>query len=644
MIDIEIAIDTRKIKGQSFVSERQNTYLTIFFVDTGMLRAKKSYLRVAVVVPMVVILLGACRLEDSEVVENPIATAVPDAPTASPVPDVITDITLNYNWSNEFLLGDPALATDTTSVILVSNTFVGLTKIDQETAEVQPQLATQWQVGEDEEGNQTWTFTLRTDIPWVKYDTVSGEVVQDVDDAGNPRFVKPSDVEYGVKRTIDPATRSDYTQILFNIKNAQAVNEGSQGITLDDVGVSCDDEAMICTFTLNNPASYFPSIASTWVTMPVPAWTIEEHGVEWISPGSVVSSGPYVIEKWIDGEELDLIKNPFWPNADGVQIEKINGVMIGEESKALTLYQNNELDTVRVPIQQIDRVKADPKLSQEFFEATDACTYYYGFTHTKPPFDDVRVRQAFSQAINRQSLIDEVTQGAHIPATSFAPPGIFGAPEPGTVGLAYDPEAALAALQSYLDENAMTIEDLNAMDITLMYNTSESHAQIAAAIQQMWKDVLGVDVRVEDQEWRAYLDTLKYSTPVEEMPHVWRLGWCADYGDENNWVHDVFNVNVGSNVLRRNCLDPNCNEVYSSEFDELTLEAQKEQDPAKRAVLYAQAEEILAAKEVAYAPIYHYTVPLLTKPWLDRTYPLIAPVSFDSWHIDWDMKGEALGQ
>jgi oligopeptide transport system substrate-binding protein len=107
-----------------------------------------------------------------------------------------------------------------------------------------------------------------------------------------------------------------------------------------------------------------------------------------------------------------------------------------------------------VPLPEVDRVKADPVLSAEFVNVPSACTYYYGFTNTKPPFDDVRVRRAFSQAIDRQSLVDNVTKGGQTPATSFAPPGIFGAPAPGTVGLGFDADAARAALQEYLDDPA----------------------------------------------------------------------------------------------------------------------------------------------------------------------------------------------
>jgi oligopeptide transport system substrate-binding protein len=349
------------------------------------------------------------------------------------------------------------------------------------------------------------------------------------------------------------------------------------------------------------------------------------------------------MDTWIHGGEMVMLKNPLWPDADSVQIERVELAMIQETSTAFALYENNELDTAAVPLPEIDRVKADPVLGAEFYSAPVACTYYYGFTNTKPPFDDVRVRRAFSAAIDRQSLVDNVTKGGQIPATSFAPPGIFGAVEPGTVGQGYDPDAAKASLQEYLDENGMSVDDFNAMGVTLMHNTSEGHARIAAAIQQMWQDTLGVETKVENQEWAVYLDTIRNTTPVEDMPHVWRLGWCADYADQNNWVHEVFNSDAGANRLRRNCEDPNCGSTTTTKFDELTLQAQQSQDPAEREALYLEAETILSSEEVAYAPIYHYTTVQVTKPWLERTYPSVAPIWWVDWVIDADAKAEATG-
>jgi oligopeptide transport system substrate-binding protein len=209
--------------------------------------------------------------------------------------------------------------------------------------------------------------------------------------------------------------------------------------------------------------------------------------------------------------------------------------------------------------------------------------------------------------------------------------------------LGYDPVAAKASLDEYLAEKGMTIEDFNALGITLMHNTSEGHARIAAAIQQMWKDVLGAEVQVENQEWAVYLATIEKDTPLADEPHIWRLGWCADYPDENNWVHEVFNATAGANDLRRNCSDDICTEVTNSTFDELTYQAQAEQDPAVRAELYREAERILAEDECAYAPIYHYTTVSVTKPWLIRHYPPLGGVDFYNWTIDWEAKLAATG-
>ena len=563
-------------------------------------------------------------------------------------PEVVTTeeekpVTLNYNFGTEPPSLDPSLATDTTSISVVGNLFVGLTLLDPITNEPMPYLATEWEVGTDAEGLQTWTFHLRDDIAWVNYNPVTDEISQVVDADGNPRFVNAHDVVYGVKRTIDPATASDYSYVLYIIKNASEVNNGEEGFTLDDLGVVALDDWTV-QFTLVNAAGYFPSIASMWVAMPMPQATIEEWGEKWTEAGLIVTNGPYTLETWIHGGEIVLVKSPLFFNADNVQIERIEGLMITEASTEFALYENNELDTSPVPLPEMDRVKADPVLSAEYFQAPDPCTYYYGFTNNKPPFDDVRVRKAFSQAIDRQSLIDNVLKGGQIPATSFAPPGIFGAPAPGTVGVGYDAAVAKAYLDEYLAEKDMTLEEFNAFGITLMHNTSEGHARIAAAIQQMWKDTLGVDVIVENQEWGVYLETVDNSTPLSDMPHIWRLGWCADYPDENNWVHEVFNAIAGDNNLRRNCSDEVCTEVSASTFDELTAQAQAEQDPAKRAELYAEAERILAEEECAYAPIYHYTINQVTKPWLTRNFPGVGPQDFFNWVIDWEAKLAALGQ
>lgn len=541
-------------------------------------------------------------------------------------------VVLNYNWGTEPPTADPALATDTTSGTLIGQLFMSLTNFDVE-GNVIPWLAESWSVSDD---GLVWTFNLRQDIPWVHYNTGTSEIDLVVDGQGNQRFVDAHDVVYGIKRTLDPATASDYAYILYIITNAEAVNAGEEGFTVEDVGVRAVDDFTI-EFTLEAPAGYFPALVAITVADPVPQGTIETAGDNWTEPGTIVTNGPYVMTEWIHGSELNLRKNPYWPLADEVQIEEVHGVMIVEASTAFAMYENGELDTVGLPLGEVDRVLADPILSAEYHNVTATCTYFYGFTNNKPPFDDVRVRQAFSMTVDKQSLVDDVLKGGQVPAGHLAVPGMFGSPEVGSVGLPYDPDAARALLQEYLDEKGMTTDDL---DITLMHNTSEGHARIAAAIQQMWADGLGVTVGIENQEWKVFLQTLQNTTPLFDMPHVWRSGWCADYPDENNWVYEVMHATAGANELRRGCQDADggCTEIELQEFDRLTDEARVEQDPEVRKQLYFDAERLLSEVEAAYIPIYYYTTMQMTKPYLDRDYASLGPNHIYWWTIDWAAK------
>jgi oligopeptide transport system substrate-binding protein len=353
-----------------------------------------------------------------------------------------------------------------------------------------------------------------------------------------------------------------------------------------------------------------------------------------------------MLESWEHEAKMVMVKNPKYYDAANVQVERIEWVMVQEASTEMAMYENNELDATGAnagwgpPLTDLDRIKADTVLSKELSIRPRLCTYYYGFVTTKPPFDDVLVRKAFSAAIDRQSLIDNVTKGDQIPAIHFACPGIFGAPPVDEVGIKSDAEQARAWLAEAGYPNGEGFPE-----VILMHNVSEDHAKIAQAIAAMWKETLNVDVKIETQEWNVYLETLNKNTPVEDVPHVFRMGWCADYPDENNWVHEVFNTEAGANRVRRGCVDPNCEEVQPTKFDELTRQAAKEQDPEKRKELYREAERILIEEETALAPIYHYTFITMTKPWITERYD--SPVGGDpikDWRIDVEAQAAALGK
>jgi oligopeptide transport system substrate-binding protein len=287
------------------------------------------------------------------------------------------------------------------------------------------------------------------------------------------------------------------------------------------------------------------------------------------------------------------------------------------------------MDRTTVPLSDIDRIKADPTLSKEFNISPSLCTYYYGY-NTKAPFvDDVRVRRALSMAVDRQGLIDNVTKGNQEPAQWFARPGIAAAPtmaDHPELGIKSDPAAAKAELDAYLAEKGITAADV---DITLMFNTSAGHQAIAEAIQQMWKDNLGLDVKIVNQEWQVFLETIK----SKDTPQIWRLGWCLDYPDANNFTREVFAVNGSSNPAEGDVPYGGIN-WKNEKFEELVKQAAVEQDPAKRVELYAQAEDILVNTDAAIIPIYWYTNLEVTKPYVTRTFSSGGHQRYEHWDID----------
>ena len=183
---------------------------------------------------------------------------------------------------------DPCLATDSISIDMVENLFLGLTDLGFDVftneTEVRPELATSWEVSED---GLVWAFHMRKDVKWSD---------------GKP--VTAHDIEYAVRRTCDPATASDYAYVLYIIKGAKEVNTGE--ITdLSHIGVKAVDDYTV-QFALNHPAGYFPSIASMWVARPVPRWAIEKYGDKWTEAGNIVTNGPYLLKEWKHEDEIEI--------------------------------------------------------------------------------------------------------------------------------------------------------------------------------------------------------------------------------------------------------------------------------------------------------------------------------------------------
>jgi oligopeptide transport system substrate-binding protein len=556
-----------------------------------------------------------------------VVTATPEAEAAGPK-------TLRYFFGpGDVPTLDPGLATDTSSVQIVNMAFVGLTNLDEVVVKLFPGIAESWDVSED---GLTYTFKLHQGIPWVKYDGTEVVQVMDCQETPAPRTLTAHDFEYGIKRALAPETASDYAYVLgFAIQGANEYNAGEG--TADDVGVKAIDDYTLEVKFLEDVA-FNTNIIGLWTARAVPQWLIEgddctdPRGDKWTETGFFQGYGPYTLKEWIHDSSITMIKNPFWPGIENLGVSKLDEVSFAmlDEVPAFAEYEAGNLDVGPVPLADIDRVKADPVLSQEFKQSPSLCTYYYGF-NTKAPFvDDVRVRQALSMAIDRQSLIDNVTKGGQEPAQWFARPGLVAAPTMADypdLGVKYDAAAAKASMDEYLAEKGITAADV---DITLMFNTSSGHQKIAEAIQQMWKDTLGIEVKLTNQEWQVFLDTIR--DPVA-TPQIYRLGWCLDYPDANNFTREVFIDGGSANPTAGGGINWKPGAGNYDEFEKIVLAAATEKDEAKRTDMYAQAEEILVMTDAAMAPIYWYTTLSVTKPYVQRTYGQVQHQDFTTWDI-----------
>jgi len=562
--------------------------------------------------------------------EVQVVTAVPPPPAEGP-----KVLYLNMG-PGDIPTIDPALSTDTSSVTIVDETTVGLTRQNEVTTASEPGMATTWDAVSNDDGTQTITFHLRDDVSWVKWDGSAVVQVMDCQETPAPRMVNANDFAYGILRTLAPATASDYAYVLgFAIQGAGDYNSG----TSEDpatVGVTVVDDWTLA-ITFKEQAVYNASIAGMWVAHAQPKWIIEgddcteARGDRWTETGFFQGYGPFTLKEWIHDTSLTLVKNPFWPGADNIpqpKIDEVNWVML-DEVPAFAEFEAGNLDVAGTPLADMDRVRADPELSALITTVPLLCTYYYGFNTQAEHTSDVRVRRALSQAIDRQSLIDNVTKGGQEPAQWFARPGLTGAPTMEShpdLGVKFDVEAAKTDLQGYLDEKGLTADQLN---LTLMFNTSSGHQRIAEAIQQMWKDNLGLEVQLANQEFAVYLDTLNGA----DTPQIWRLGWCQDYPDANNFDREVWYPGGSGNP---NGADAPGGVGWTNEtFNQLVLDAARETDPVKRVDLYAQAEQILVYEDAVIAPIYFYSSGFtLTRPYVERTFSVLGGLNhYEKWDV-----------
>jgi oligopeptide transport system substrate-binding protein len=536
---------------------------------------------------------------------------------------------------------DTALAVDVISIQLIDEMTVGLTRQNEQTAELELAMATDVKTSED---GRTYTFTIKEGVPWVRYN--GKEVEQVLDCEGNPRYVTAYDFEYGILRTLNPATASDYAYVLYYIEGAEAYN---QGVTEDPstVGVKALD-AKTLQITFIEPAVYNLNIAGLWVAHAQPKWIIEGddctegRGERWTETGFYQGYGPFTLKEWVHDSEISIVKNPFWPGDAVVPSPKIDEVhwSLIDTSAALAEFEAGNLDVSGIPTGDIDRIISDPKYKDMLRDTYTLGTEFYAFNTTKAPTDDVRVRLALALSVDQEAIVKNVIKTG-TPAHWFTHPGVAGAPKPEKfpgLGVYYDPQRAKALLEDYLKEKGLTADQL---DITLMFNTSEAHKRKAEAVQAMWKENLGLNVKLTNQEWKVYLKQRKAGNE-----HIYRGSWVQDYPDANNFLREVFTDNNGTpgayqdvvnwpvaeNDEGRIVYTPGTNPLYDK-FVELVKTATKETDPEKRMQLYAEAEKILVVDAAVIVPLQWYASKVLVSPRVLDTPSITGYDRYEKWDI-----------
>jgi oligopeptide transport system substrate-binding protein len=520
---------------------------------------------------------------------------------------------------------DPSLATDTSSIQVLIEITPGLSRTHEVTLATEPGMAT-WTVSDD---GLVYTFSLLQGVSWVKYDAEAGEVVQVLDDAGNPRMVTAADFAYGIGRSISNA-ESYYGGIMAGwVQNGLAVYNGE--MDLSELGVKVIDDYTL-EITAAQPAAFLPSIFGMWQAYAQPSWNVEANGDFAFSGENIEAYGPFALKEWNSGENVVLIKNPFWAGTDTIPAARIDEVdlVILPASSSMANFEAGSADLAPAPLPDLDRIRADEGLAPLLYVGNYGCTYAYAFNTAKAPLDDARVRQALSMTINRQSLIDNVLKGGQTPAYFWSREGLLAAAPlaadyPDFV-LGEDAEAAKALLDAYMADNGYA-STADMPPITLMHNESEGHARIAQAMQQMWADALDVNVEIQTQEWGTYLETIKGA----DAPHLFRYAWCLDYTDAHNFLFDVFHSSVRE-------LGINWDNDNAARFDELVMQAMLEPDMQARTDLYAEAEYLLNTVDTALAPIYFYTTLSMTQPWVERTYSQFGQDYFEKWDVDMSAK------
>jgi len=437
-----------------------------------------------------------------------------------------------------------------------------------------PGVAESWSISED---GKTYRFKIREEAVWSNGDKVVAE-----------------DFVFSLRRSVDPKTLSNYSSMLYPIKNARDVVLGK--LPTDKLSVSAESENTLL-IELEEPTPYFISLLTHSTTYPVHPPSVREHGSSFTRPENMISNGAFTLKDWRIQDYILLERNEkYWDNSS-TTLSQVYYYPLDNPDASLRRYRANELDfTDTTPSEQLPWIKKN--LKEELKITPYFGSYYYGFNNTKPPFkDNPELRMALSLAVNRTIITDIVLGAGQIPAFTFVPPvKQYQGKEPGWAKLTQDEREELArelyAQAGYSGSNPLSIE--------IIYNTSENHKRVALAVTSMWKKVLGVETKLRNQEWKVFLETRR----LKEETEIFRGGWIGDYDDPYTFSELLHSEN-----------EMNHSGYASKEYDALLRSASLKPAGKERTNDLLQAEQIML-NDMPVIPLYFYVSQHLIKPWV----------------------------
>lgn len=438
-----------------------------------------------------------------------------------------------------------------------------------------PGVAEKW----ENKDFKVWTFHLRKDAKWSDGTPVTAE-----------------DFVYSWQRLANPNTASPYASYLQygHIANIDDIIAGKKPVT--DLGVKAID-ANTFEVTLSEPVPYFYKLLVHPSVSPVPKSAVEKFGEKWTQPANIVTNGAYKLKDWVVNERMVLERNPqYWDNAKTV-INQVTYLPISSEVTDVNRYRSGEIDMTynNMPIELFQKLKKE--IPKEVHVDPYLCTYYYEINNQKASFTDVRVRTALKLALDRDIIVNKVKNQGDLPAYSYTPPYTDGMKLVEPEWFKWSQEKRNEEAKKLLAEAGYTAD--KPLTFNLLYNTSDLHKKLAIAVASIWKKNLGVNVKLENQEWKTFLDTRHQGTF-----DVARAGWCADYNEPTSFLNTM--LSDSSN---------NTAHYKSPAFDKIIADTLKVSDDAQRAELYAKSEEQLD-KDSAIVPVYYYVNARLVKPWV----------------------------